>query len=83
MRLNFGALVRTDVDVTELIACDHCGIIALDTPRFGWKRWGEILELGERKNCQGEVVKVLTTTVMRHHCPAAVQYNEFLTSSTA
>lgn len=24
---------------TSLIACNHCGIVALDTPAFGWKRW--------------------------------------------
>jgi hypothetical protein len=22
-----------------LIACNHCGIVALDTPAFGWRRW--------------------------------------------
>jgi hypothetical protein len=43
-----------------LIACDHCGIIALDTPTFGWQRY---------YNDDGDLA---------HHCPAAVQYNQWV-----
>lgn len=48
-----------EMNTPGLIACDHCGIVAVDTPAFGWKRWQE----------NGELL---------HHCPAAVQYNEWV-----
>jgi hypothetical protein len=32
--------VEPRTDMTEpLIACNHCGLIALNTPAFGWKRY--------------------------------------------
>jgi hypothetical protein len=61
------SLVLTNVKVGNyeaatpgLIACNHCGIIALDTPAFGWARWYD--EDGD----------------LAHHCPAARQYNEYV-----
>lgn len=47
----------------RLIACDHCGIVALDTPAFGWKRWTETED---------------SKTVVYHHCPAAAQYEDYI-----
>jgi hypothetical protein len=46
-----------------LIACDHCGIVAVDTPRFGWQRWTD------------------HAGTVRHHCPAAAEYNEWVRNS--
>ena len=48
-----------------LIACDHCGQVALDTPRYGWRRWSE--EIPDD-----------TVVVYRHHCPQAVELNELV-----
>lgn len=74
----------------RLIACDHCGIVAVDTPRFGWKRWTEYVE----RTTTGPKVDVVnglpeihfdeiverqfTDTRLHHHCPEAVQYNEWV-----
>jgi hypothetical protein len=53
---------------TQLISCDHCSIVALDTPRFGWKRWTESVIACD----------TFYEDVMRHHCPAAAQLNEYI-----
>ena len=50
---------------TNLIACDHCGRVNLDTPEFGWKRWHEVVP-----------DSTSTEPVLRHHCPDAVEINE-------
>lgn len=42
----------------NLVACDHCGIVAINVQTFGWKFFYD--------------------TEIRHHCPAAIQYNELL-----
>ena len=52
---------------TDLISCDHCGIVAVDTPRFGWKRWRVFTA------AQGLDV---ARWVMHHHCPEAAVYND-------
>lgn len=49
--------------VADLIACDHCGIVAVDTPRFGWQTWTD------------------HTGTVRHHCPSAAEYNEWVRNS--
>lgn len=65
---------------TELIACDHCGLVGLDTPRFGWKRWHEsrLIAPGSFTVEDGHPVAMVPAVdlVVRHHCPAGVEYNE-------
>jgi hypothetical protein len=49
--------------VADLIACDHCGLVSIETPQFGWQRWTD--EAG----------------TVRHHCPQAAEYNEWVRNS--
>ena len=69
MILHFGAYVSLgDGGHTQLIACDHCGQVALDTPRYGWKRWSDTWT-GSKGDSPGP-------GVLRHHCPYAIEINE-------
>lgn len=56
---------------TPLIACNHCGIVALDTPAFGWRRWREESTFGD---AGGEI----PITEYWHHCAAAVEQNSWI-----
>lgn len=60
----------------DLISCDHCGIVAENTPRFGWKRWTEVTHNDEPFPLFSS--EDGTTRVVRHHCPQAVQMNEWV-----
>lgn len=46
----------------ELILCDGCGAMSINTPRFGWKRY-------RHKDID---------IVMRHHCVTCQEYNGLL-----
>lgn len=61
---------------TELVSCDHCGIVVVNPREYGWKFWTEVTHNDEEFPLfSGEDG---TTSVVRHHCPAAVQYNDCL-----
>jgi hypothetical protein len=57
----------------SLIACDHCGIVAVDTPRFGWKRFCQ-----HNTDVPGGHELDGKQCVYSHHCAAAVQWNEMV-----
>jgi hypothetical protein len=57
---------------TPLIACDHCGQVALDTPRYGWKRWHEEIFISS--------IPLRGTIIWYHHCPQAVEHNDLIHS---
>lgn len=37
--IEFGGTGIPTLHGTSLIACNHCGIVALNTPAFGWRRF--------------------------------------------
>ena len=59
---------------TALVSCNHCGIVVVNPREFGWKMWHEP-ELTEHfeGTDHGGIVQVA-----RHHCPAAIQWNDML-----
>lgn len=60
-----------NMSTASLIACNHCGIVALDTPAFGWRRWREP-ESDDTDNPDAPPVSY------SHHCAAAVEQNSWI-----
>lgn len=58
----------------NLIACDHCGIVALDTPAFGWRRW-QVTGESTFGDAGGEIE---LAGVYQHHCAQAVERNSWI-----
>jgi hypothetical protein len=63
----------------DLIACDHCGIVAVDTPRFGWQRWTD--EAGTvRHHCpqQAEYNEWVRNSLVHNVAPeSAIEYEQW------
>jgi hypothetical protein len=74
--VHVGPLLGTGNVLTPFIACDHCGLIALDTPEFGWKRWHSTAHLSLAEVMDDETRKA--KAILMHHCPAAVEYNDLV-----
>ena len=69
--VNVGAFPTLNYRPTNLIMCDHCGIVGADVWDYGWKCFQDFDFSGTKGDEPGRVV-------WRHHCPLAVQYQDWI-----